>query len=83
MNMSVSESKEGVVMVPPMLPGSPKSSIGHGHGVSAKGTRFKSSPLGGVERAGVVVAEQVKAVVSALGKEGGAEEGVAGEGEKV
>ncbi|KAF8888401.1 hypothetical protein CPB84DRAFT_1786278 [Gymnopilus junonius] len=32
--------------------------------VSAKGTRFKSSPLGGGERAGVVVAEQVGAAYS-------------------
>ena len=52
-SMSVSHSKEGVV---PALPGSPKSV----HGASAKGTRFKSSPLGGAERAGVVVAEQIK-----------------------
>ena len=53
-SMSVSQSKEGVV---PVLPGSPKSV----HGVSAKGTRFKSSPLGGAERAGVVIAERIKA----------------------
>jgi metal transporter CNNM len=53
-SVSVSQSKEGVV---PALPGLPKTV----HGASAKGTRFKSSPLGGGERAGVVVAEQIKA----------------------
>jgi len=61
-SMSASHSKEGVV---PILPGSPKSV----HGTSAKGTRFKSSPLGGAERAGVVVAEQIKAASDL--KEGG------------
>jgi metal transporter CNNM len=61
-SMSVSHSKEGVV---PALPGSPKSV----HGALAKGTRFKSSPLGGADRAGVVVAEQIKAASDL--KEGG------------
>ena len=59
---SVSHSKEGVVPIPP---GSSKNV----HGASAKGTRFKSSPLGGAERAGVVVAEQIKAASDL--KEGG------------
>jgi len=71
-NMSASESKDGVVPVPT---GSPKS--GHVHGASAKGTRFKSSPLGTVERLqGVVVAEQVKAAAAGLAKEDSTEEGV-------
>jgi len=73
-SVSVSESKDGVVPVP--------TKSGHVHGASAKGTRFKSSPLGGVERQqGLVVAEQVKVEAAGLSKEGGTEEGV-GEGEK-
>lgn len=65
-SMSVSQSKEGLIQVPP---GSPKNV----HGASVKGTRFKSSPLGGAERTGVVVAEQIKAVseVDKLKKEVG------------
>ncbi|KAF8966793.1 hypothetical protein BDZ97DRAFT_1806478 [Flammula alnicola] len=53
----------------PSAPVSPAPSVGgtgvvasrNVHGTQAKGTRFKSSPLGGGERTGVVVAEQVKA----------------------
>lgn len=37
------------------------SGSGKGTAGAAKGTRFKSSPLGGIDRAGVVVAEQVHA----------------------
>lgn len=40
---------------------------------STKGARFKSSPLGGVDRTGVVVAELVKGEPSAAGYEGGME----------
>ncbi|KAH9475494.1 DUF21 domain-containing protein [Psilocybe cubensis] len=37
---------------------------------TSKGTRFKSSPLGGVERAGVVIAEQLKAAYSSASRDG-------------
>ncbi|KAJ7511808.1 hypothetical protein B0H11DRAFT_1844761 [Mycena galericulata] len=46
--------------------------------VNAAGTRFKSSPLGGGERTGVVVAEQVKK----MGTAGGGEGRIAGEKDK-
>ena len=62
-SMGVSQSKEAMV---PVLPGSSSKNV---HGVSAKGTRFKSSPLGGADRAGVVIAEQIKAA----SEEGGGE----------
>lgn len=39
---------------------------------SIKGTRFKSSPLGGVERAGVVVAERIKETTGRQELDGGA-----------
>ncbi|KAF9546037.1 DUF21-domain-containing protein [Agrocybe pediades] len=54
-------------------------------GSGAKGTRFKSSPLGGFERSGVVVAEQVKAAYSkeGSGAAAAASSGVgAGDGEQ-
>lgn len=47
---------------PPLVPAPSTGSVGGKTVASAvKGTRFKSSPLGGAERAGVVVAEQVNA----------------------
>ena len=74
-SMGVSQSKEAMVSV---LPGSSKNV----HGVSAKGTRFKSSPLGGADRAGVIVAEQIKAAseVDHWKEVGGEHDG--GEGKK-
>ena len=47
---------------------------GGGGSGSLKGTRFKSSPLGGGERGGVVVAERVKEMGDE-GRGGGGEEG--------
>lgn len=41
-----------------------------GGGPASKGTRFKSSPLGGGERAGVVIAEQLKAAYSSISRDG-------------
>jgi metal transporter CNNM len=46
---------------PTYIPPRPAPSVLRVHSSSGKGTRFKSSPLGGGERAGVVIAEQVKA----------------------
>ncbi|KDR71746.1 hypothetical protein GALMADRAFT_253492 [Galerina marginata CBS 339.88] len=55
--------------------------IRSGHATVAKGTRFKSSPLGGGERAGVVVAEQVKAAYApgGVGVGAGTKDGEGGE----